>query len=155
MPNTEKHTEKIKCPDCGTIQDATVEHTIPFHTYLHNCEKCNFTIMESDWEVVPNTEKQLTACQMLIEKLTERKNKALAEMKKRGNNDMLTQFEDGMFTAYSHALTEATELLATERQNLIDFGSKMQLVRDIDTDGNVTFAYNPEKQFDNTFKPNK
>ena len=104
---------------------------------------------------MPNTEKQMTACQMLIEKLTERKNKALAEMKKRGNNDMLTQFEDGMFTAYSHALTEATELLATERQNLIDFGSKMQLVRDIDTDGNVTFAYNPEKQFDNTFKPNK
>ena len=99
MPNTQTHTEKIKCPDCGTIQDATVEHTIPFHTYLHNCEKCNFTIMESDWEVVPNTEKQMTACQMLINYMEE-----------------------------SYHLTEESRLefkqiLATERQQLIGFGA--------------------------------
>ena len=93
---------------------------------------------------MPNTEKQMTACQMLIEKLTERKNKALAEMKKRGNNDMLTQFEDGMFTAYSHALTEATELLATERQQLIGFGAKCI--------NNVGVGFELEKHFDNTFK---
>ncbi len=45
----------IKCPDCGTIQMATVEHGQIFDTYLHNCDKCNFTIMESDWEVVNQT----------------------------------------------------------------------------------------------------
>jgi len=66
--STEKHTEKIKCPDCGTIQDATVEHTVPFFTYLHICTKCDFTIMESDWEVV-STEKQLTAVEWLFDKL--------------------------------------------------------------------------------------
>lgn len=46
------HTEKIRCPECGTVQEATVEHTVPFYSYVHHCEKCGFIIMESEWEVV-------------------------------------------------------------------------------------------------------
>ena len=45
-------TEKIVCPECGQIQKAKVKHTIPFHTYIHECEKCKYIIMESEWERV-------------------------------------------------------------------------------------------------------
>lgn len=44
-----KHLEVIKCPECGTIQQAEVEHTIPWYTYIHHCIKCGFIITESDW----------------------------------------------------------------------------------------------------------
>ena len=42
--------EKIICPECGLIQYAKVEHTIPFSTYIHECEKCEYIIMESEWQ---------------------------------------------------------------------------------------------------------
>ena len=45
------HSERIRCPECGTEQDATVQHTRPFWTYIHHCS-CGYTIMESEWEVV-------------------------------------------------------------------------------------------------------
>ena len=50
---TEDITEvRIKCPECGKIQDAIVEHTIPFNTYIHLCEKCGYVIMEDEWEEI-------------------------------------------------------------------------------------------------------
>ncbi len=30
-----QHEETIKCPSCGTIQNAIVKITIPFYTYIH------------------------------------------------------------------------------------------------------------------------
>ena len=48
----ETHSERIRCPECGQEQDATVQHTRPFWTYVHDCVKCGYTIMESEWEVV-------------------------------------------------------------------------------------------------------
>lgn len=50
------HTETISCPECWLIQEATVEHTVPFFTYVHHC-RCGFTITESDWEEVCPAEK--------------------------------------------------------------------------------------------------
>jgi len=46
------HIEKIKCPECLTVQNAKVEHTRPFYTYVHHCEKCGLIIMESEWKEV-------------------------------------------------------------------------------------------------------
>jgi predicted RNA-binding Zn-ribbon protein involved in translation (DUF1610 family) len=46
------HAERIRCPECGQEQDAVVQHTRPWWTYIHDCEKCGYTIMESEWEVV-------------------------------------------------------------------------------------------------------
>lgn len=46
------HTELIRCPECGAEQDATVEHTWPWWSYIHGCVKCGYIIMESEWEVV-------------------------------------------------------------------------------------------------------
>ena len=43
------HNETIVCPQCGKIQEAKVEHTVPFFTYIHDCENCGYTIMESEW----------------------------------------------------------------------------------------------------------
>lgn len=44
-----KIKEKIKCPECGTIQEAEVEQSIPWWIYIHECEKCKYIIMESEW----------------------------------------------------------------------------------------------------------
>lgn len=48
--HNELHEEKITCPECREIQMAMVQHTIPFRTYIHDCKKCGYTIMESDWQ---------------------------------------------------------------------------------------------------------
>ena len=46
------HIERIWCPNCGKEQDAKVEHTAPFYTYIHNCIECDYLIMESEWNKV-------------------------------------------------------------------------------------------------------
>ena len=43
------HTERIVCPACGIEQDAVVEHTLPFWSYVHVCE-CGYAIIESEWD---------------------------------------------------------------------------------------------------------
>lgn len=42
-------------------------------------------------------------------------------------------------------------MLEKEKQQIIDFASKCQLVRDVDCDGNVTFCFDPKEQFGKTF----
>jgi C4-type Zn-finger protein len=46
------HSETIRCPECGQEQKAKVLHTIPFTTYIHECIKCNYVIMESEWDEI-------------------------------------------------------------------------------------------------------
>ena len=46
------HNEIIRCPECNKLQKATIEHSIPFWTYIHNCS-CGNIIMESDWNEEP------------------------------------------------------------------------------------------------------
>lgn len=50
--------ETIKCPECGKVQTAQVhfEDWMPFPAYVHDCEVCGYTIMESEWERVTNAE---------------------------------------------------------------------------------------------------
>ena len=43
--------ERIVCPKCEKAQDAIVEHTHPFWSYVHNCA-CGYTILESEWDRV-------------------------------------------------------------------------------------------------------
>lgn len=45
------HMEKIKCPECGYVQWAQVEHCFPWNSYVHECKKCDWIIMESDWGI--------------------------------------------------------------------------------------------------------
>ncbi len=46
---TDRHFELIECPECNTAQWATVEHNIPWNTFIHECENCKYIIMESEW----------------------------------------------------------------------------------------------------------
>ena len=48
----QQHEERIRCPQCGKEQDAVVLHSWPWSTYIHDCEECGYTIMESEWEEV-------------------------------------------------------------------------------------------------------
>jgi hypothetical protein len=45
------HQETIKCPSCGKVQPAIVQHTKPLWTYNYYCD-CDCTIGESEWEEV-------------------------------------------------------------------------------------------------------
>lgn len=44
--------EHIWCPNCHKLCEAVIQLTIPFATYIHDCEHCGRTIMESDWDPV-------------------------------------------------------------------------------------------------------
>lgn len=46
------HPVIIECPKCKIIQAAIIEHTTPFGTYIHHCIKCEYIIMESDWNEI-------------------------------------------------------------------------------------------------------
>ena len=52
----EFHHERIKCPECNRFQKAKVEHTFPWHSYVHECV-CGYIIMESEWNHVPFKKK--------------------------------------------------------------------------------------------------
>jgi len=45
-------TVSIKCPECNEFQNAKVIHSEPFYTYIHTCIKCEYIIMESEWNEV-------------------------------------------------------------------------------------------------------
>lgn len=47
------HSETIICPMCEELQEATVEHTIPWYSFVHECDKCGYIITESEWEAAP------------------------------------------------------------------------------------------------------
>lgn len=44
------------------------------------------------------------------------------------------------------------EAKKTEKQHIINFGEKMQLINKVDFDGNVTFTFDPVEHFEQTFK---
>jgi hypothetical protein len=46
------HQEQIRCPRCGKVEDAEVQHTHPFDSYAHECA-CGYWITESEWEKAP------------------------------------------------------------------------------------------------------
>ena len=49
---TPKRYERITCPECGQEQNAEVLETSLWNIYVHTCEHCGYTIMESEWETV-------------------------------------------------------------------------------------------------------
>lgn len=51
MTEARHHTDRIRCPECGAEQEAIVEHTWPWWSFVHLC-KCGYIITESEWEVV-------------------------------------------------------------------------------------------------------
>lgn len=74
MKKAQSHKETIICPSCGSIEEATIIHTLPWWMYAHICSKCEYQILESEWnrcnmenEIVfdnnyPKLHKQKHAC---------------------------------------------------------------------------------------------
>ena len=56
-------------------------------------------------------------------------------------SEILDTFTKRMFIAF------CVNQLPKEKQDLIDFGNKMQMVSDVDFDGNITFMFNAEEYF--------
>lgn len=52
-------------------------------------------------------------------------------------------------------ILKAESLLPYEREVIENFGSKMQIISDVDFDGNVTFALDPKESFNQTFQTNE
>lgn len=51
------HKEKIQCPECDEIQEAVVEHTVIWNSYVHECKNCKYIITESEWNKVESLKK--------------------------------------------------------------------------------------------------
>ena len=52
----QQHSEFVICPRCESVQNAAVLHTWPWHIMVHDCTKCGYTIMESEWQRVEKPE---------------------------------------------------------------------------------------------------
>ena len=61
---------------------------------------------------------------------------------------LFEQFNNQDIPFSSHLFQEAKEL---EKQQMIEFGNKMQIIDDVDFDGNVTFFYEPEDYYNETY----
>ena len=46
----------IKCSNCDKIQQAMIRRGVLGNIYLHDCEDCGYTIMESEWNQIDNPE---------------------------------------------------------------------------------------------------
>ena len=44
-------TEWIVCPECSIKQEANVRYDFPWLVRIHECEQCEYVIMESEWEL--------------------------------------------------------------------------------------------------------
>lgn len=47
-------TVDIICPQCGEIAEGNIDSTHPFGSYYGYCKKCDYHIMESEFEEVKN-----------------------------------------------------------------------------------------------------
>jgi hypothetical protein len=52
-------------------------------------------------------------------------------------------------TFYGSDINQAKEM---EKQQIIEFGKKMQLVRDVDFEGNIEFIFNAEQYYNKTYE---
>lgn len=52
MREPKRYMQLIRCPNCCKRCEAVVEKTLPFHTYIHECEHCDYVITESEWEPI-------------------------------------------------------------------------------------------------------
>jgi len=51
----------------------------------------------------------------------------------------------------NHVITTAKNYLEPEKNQIIDFANKCQMVREVDCDENVIFSFKPEELFEQTF----
>ena len=52
-PDLHSHTEQVICPNCQSTESATVTHSVPFWSYVHECQRCSYLICESEWDKAP------------------------------------------------------------------------------------------------------
>lgn len=96
------HQEAIICPNCQSIEQATVEHTHPWDTYIHHCSHCQYIIMESEWE--PVQEQTTKICTTF--KVTHPEHA----------NDVITYFKN----EGEHAIVDTTGATEVDRLRIYD-----------------------------------
>jgi len=52
-------------------------------------------------------------------------------------------------------LEQADNLLEKEKEQMIDFGKKMQLVQHVSYDDDITYCFEPEQYYNQTYNQNK
>lgn len=78
--------EKIKCPQCGTVQEATIIlEKGAFDTMTHTCVKCQYEICESEWQTVQ--EMPIDMHNTLISEQTEKQMCEMIQASKRSRVD--------------------------------------------------------------------
>ena len=56
-------------------------------------------------------------------------------------------------TMYNEGILDTA--LEKEKEQTVSFGNKMQIVQDVSYDGNITFCFNPEEYYNQTYNQNK
>ncbi len=56
-------------------------------------------------------------------------------------------------TMYNEGILDTA--LEKEKEQTVGFGNKMQIVQDVSCDGNITFCFNPEEYYNQTYNQNK
>ena len=56
-------------------------------------------------------------------------------------------------TMYNEGILDTA--LEKEKEQTVGFGNKMQIVQDVSYDGNITFCFNPEEYYNQTYNQNK
>ena len=67
---------------------------------------------------------------------------------------VINEFNKELYnTMYNEGILDTA--LEKEKEQIVGFGNKMQIVQDVSYDGNITFCFNPEEYYNQTYNQNK
>lgn len=56
-----------------------------------------------------------------------------------------------VFNTCKNVINKVCDMLPMEEKQMVDYASKMQMIKDVDSDGNVEFCFDPKKSFSQMF----
>jgi hypothetical protein len=56
-----------------------------------------------------------------------------------------------VFNTCQTVINKVRDMLPMEEKQIVDYASKMQMIKDVDFDGNVEFCFDPKKSFSQMF----
>jgi hypothetical protein len=113
------HHEDIICPGCQAVERATVEHTAPFFSYVHECSRCGKIIGESEWQRAKVLHLVLTA-HWYDEHASGRKDVEYRAMSPHWTRLILARRKELTHVRYSRGYSSTTMIRKIER---IDIGT--------------------------------
>lgn len=107
----------IQCPECNLIQAAPVTASYPWATYIKECDKCTYIIMESEWNsFYYKSKNKIMQTNEIIQCIN-----ALSPLINDGSN-----LSSDVQSKISKKIQEFIEMLPTDVVNKIEVGKPLQ-----------------------------